>query len=182
MKGRDFALIGIGVVIGVTLALLASLTGIDLLGAASPAAARPTHYLVPVETAGSWVVEQTEAETDEFSAALDDVTTLLSADDFRQALVDEESSIELVLSTTYSAVTGDEAGPVSPTPNPDVLASACLGLDDNPYEPDGPGLYVYITLPADEAADLPTDWILDEPKGNDLYWQLLACFPEADTT
>jgi hypothetical protein len=182
MKPREIAFLAVGLVVGLGMGIFTTATNRDLSQLLSGTAGLPTdsaYYLVDVATAGEWLIAQQGDETDEsLNVAVETVVGLVEAENFRTALVDAESAITEVISTVYTAVGGDSSE-ASGTSVEDAPASACLGLDDNPYSVEGAGLYIYLKLPAEQTDRLPEEWeAIETPKTNDLYWQLLACYPE----
>ena len=179
MKSRTYTFLVGGLIVGLVLGAVLGATndGLKQLLGASLGADDANYYLVDIDTAATWLVEQ-QGDTDEISAATDSVVSLMDSSNLREALIAAESDIGTVLATTWSAVSGADSSDPVPSLD-DASTSACLGLDDNPFSADGPGLFVYMKLPVELTDNVPDDWQqIEQPKSNDLYWQLLACYPE----
>lgn len=178
MKGREFIFMVSGLVVGLLVGgiLVASNSELNTLFG-SAVGQNASYYLVDMAAAGDWLESSSATDADELSAALDTVTQLPDAENFRETFVEAQASTERVLSETYSLLGGEETTESIRT----ASVFACLGLDDNPYET-GRTLSMYMKVPTNQTGSLPTEWEqLEGPREADLYWQLLACQPAADT-
>jgi hypothetical protein len=62
------------------------------------------------------------------------------------------------------------------------MVLTCLGLDDDPYRGEGPGMYLYVQVPYKlrNTVAVPDEWeMLDGPKES-IFWILLSCYPDAE--
>ncbi|KXK17837.1 MAG: hypothetical protein UZ15_CFX003002333 [Chloroflexi bacterium OLB15] len=199
MKGRDAALLLLGGVIGIAIALLAFSNNdlrSGLFGTALGTVARPSYVLVDMTEGEDWLESTYPDSVDELSAAFEQIAQLTTTDDFATTIRDTQDEINLLVDRSYTALTGQlPAVPLLATPAPgadtdtafelpdalltslsDGNVSSCLGLDENPYNLDGYALYFYIEVPETQLAVLPEEWErLDEPMDDNLFWQRLAC-------
>ncbi len=197
----------VGVVIGVLLMLLAlrvpqlNLEGTsanpeenDELARVVPA----SYFLVGVPETGEWLGETYEdledaPETIAVAAEeIDKLAELPTVQEFREGVKESEDYINTLLYSVESAVQGEKEIDIEKALEEedervaeDEDALICLGIEDNPYEIEGPKLYVYMRIHEDQMEEvndnLPEDWEpLEESKENDLYWSLLACRPNLD--
>lgn len=137
------------------------------------------YYQVQLPDANEWLTGQFPDTSDDLGAAVDVIGKLTTSTDFRTDFKNAKESVDTVLPQAFAALVGAES-------NADVQVnkdlSVCLGFEDDPYSLDGPIMYLYLTVPTGKVKDfsIPEEWQeLDGPRTNDLYWQLLACFPEA---
>jgi len=141
------------------------------------------YYLVELPNAQEWLVEKYPELTDsaDLNEAVDLIARLPTDENFPHNVVDAEEAVNVVLPNVYQALEGTDAlqpaAEVKVEDDSEVMA--CLGMDDDPYSMDGPVLYLYLTIPGSQAksAGIPKEWKIEQPKTNDLYWQLLSCFP-----
>lgn len=141
------------------------------------------YYLVELPAAQEWLVEKYPELSDstDLNDAVDLIARLPTAEDFPHNVVDAEEAVNVVLPNVYQALEGAEelqpAAEVKVEDDNEVMA--CLGMDDDPYSMTGPILYFYLAVPGSQAksAGIPKEWKIEQPKTNDLYWQLLSCFP-----
>lgn len=137
------------------------------------------YYLVDLETAQGWLQEKFPDKSEDLQKTISILTTVPTAGfAFDYQAVDQD--IQFLLPQVYAALV-DENDTANLKVNEDDLLSVCLGVDDDPY--DGITMYLYVTLPTDQAEDfaLPKEWEkLEEPKSSDLYWKLVGCFPQPE--
>jgi hypothetical protein len=139
------------------------------------------YYLLELPIAQEWIADKYPETSEELGDVVDTIAKLPTSADFRQDFKNAEVQIKTLLPQMYAGLTNAE-DVNEPKVKPDDQTSACLALDDDPYRMSGPVLYLYVSLPAGQAkeAGIPKEWKrLDEPKDSDLYWQLLACYPES---
>jgi len=196
MKRREITLLVVGFLVGLLLGMVSVGSSKDLRTALFGTAAdddsdsdlaRPkdiTYYLVDLPTAQEWLTEKyPEADTEELDTVVNEIGKLSTSSDFREDYKNAEVYVETMLPQMHGALTGAEnLDELESTANSSV--SVCLGLNDDPYSMTGPMLYLYLAVPTSDLkkAGIPASWEkLDGPKTNDLYWQLLACYPELDT-
>jgi hypothetical protein len=185
MRRRELTYLAVGLVVGVLVSVLLVVGGVVSPGSGvQPAPANLSYYQVELATARTWLLEtspagatETVEDTDALVASIDQIEALPSAENFREGLRDAEGAIETVLSHSYLLVAGtDVPGQSAALDQEEILT--CLGMDDDPYNVEGPVFYLYVKVPSEQASVLPATWIaLDAPKNNDLYWQLLSCQP-----
>lgn len=202
MKTREISYLAVGLIVGLLLGALVIGSSDDLrsslFGAAATAnsAVTPSYYLVDMPTTRDWLVETYVDEADAIDEAITKIEDLALARDFREALDEAEPEIDLVLAKTHFALSGAVAeaeATAEPTEEPTALPTplvneefasdvvTCLGLDDNPYNLDGPAFYMYLEIPAEGVDELPEEWeLLDEPLDRALYWQLIDCLPKPE--
>jgi hypothetical protein len=174
----------VGLVVGM---ILVSATGMEIPGTASDSDNESgsdikdySYYLVALPTAQDWLYEKYPEKTEEIKQAVDVITRLPTAPDFRAEFKAAQGDVALVLPQVYAAL-GDlkEIKEIEKyDPASDILA--CLGMDDDPYGLQSE-MYLYVTIPKAKAKNLaiPESWQkLEKPKTNALYWQLLACYPD----
>jgi hypothetical protein len=191
MKRRDFGMLIIGLVVGLLAGLIA-LSSNDLreglFGTAGlSAAVQPAYYLVETGETRNWIASTYPTEADSLSTAFNNVAPLITTSNFAETFRAVQEDINLIVDRSYTALTGqtpDSSTVPAPDPLPDPLlnsladgdVSACLGLDENPYNVDGYALYLYLEIPSSQAELMPDTWQrLSEPKEDDLFWQRLAC-------
>jgi hypothetical protein len=137
-------------------------------------------YLVELQDTQEWIAEKYPETGEEFGKAVDIVARLSSTTDFRAAFRDAKEDVDMLLPQVYAAlINADDIEQAKIEPDNNI--SVCLGLDDDPYGMSDPVLYLYLTIPTKQVKEtgIPETWEkLDRPKDNDLYWQLLACYPE----
>lgn len=144
------------------------------------------YYLVELPMAQEWLVGKYPELSDsaDLNEAVDLIARLPTAEDFPHNVVDAEEAVNVVLPNVFQAIEGaDELQPAAEIKvEDDSEVTACLGMDDDPYSTTSPALYLYLTVPGSQAksAGIPKEWKIDQPKTNDLYWQLLSCFPEIE--
>lgn len=198
MRTRDFAFLVVGLIFGLLVGvILLGSTGLGsaLLGTAGiRPQADPVYYLVDLEESETWLTDSYVDEADAISQAFNNVAQLVTTENFAQTVLDTQDDIDLIISRSFTALTGtvgdqlDAVETTLPVPTPaatpqpllqslsDGNVSACLGLDENPYNIDGYALYLYVEVPETQAQFLPESWTqLEVPKEDDLFWQRLAC-------
>lgn len=202
MKTREISFLAVGLIVGLLLGALVIGSSADLrsslFGAAATAnsAVTPSYYLVDMPTTRDWLVEAYVDEAEAIDEAITKIEDLALARDFREALDETEPEIDFVLAKTHFALSGavaEDEATAEPTEEPTALPTplvneefasdvvTCLGLDDNPYNLDGPAFYMYLEIPAEGVDELPEEWeLLDEPLDRALYWQLIDCLPEPE--
>jgi len=134
-------------------------------------------YLADLESTQAWLAAQLPTESEQIQAALETLMALPSSPFFRQDFQAASDDLDLVLPRLYRQL----SAPLGPTDQSDPSKLiACLGMEDNPYNP-APTLLFYLTVPKQKTTTLvlPTQWEkLAEPLSNTLFWQLLACYPQ----
>jgi hypothetical protein len=205
MKTREVSFLAVGLIVGLLLGAVVIGSSADLrsslFGAAATAnsVVTPSYYLVDMPTTRDWLVEAYVDEAELIDEAIDKIEDLSLASDFREALTESEEAVDLVLAKTHFALSGvmanaeDLEATETPTEEPTALPTplvneefaadvvSCLGLDDNPYNLDGPSFYMYFEVPAEGVDEMPEEWeLLDEPLDRALYWQLIDCLPEIE--
>jgi hypothetical protein len=185
MKRRETIFLISGLVIGLLCGMILVGSNDDLreslFGAAgTDKAVDVEYYLVDLEAAQTWLTDEYSQNSEQIKTSFDALVMLpvsvMPNADFKMI----EPDIEYILPQAYAALVGEkDADKIEVKPNDNT--SACLGLDDDPYE--GTTLYFYLTIPTEKAKSMAfiKDWEkLKDPKNNVLYWKLLACFPELD--
>jgi hypothetical protein len=186
MRRREMLFLAVGLVVGLLAGMAVIGTSDDLrtslFGTATSSKTKDMmYYLVELPTAQSWLAEKYPDDSTKLGDAVNKIVDIPPAD-LPDEIMNQKEAVEVVLPQMYAALTSTKnlneikVSPDSPT-------SACLGLDDDPYNMDGPILYLYITVPVEQAkkVGIPQDWQkLDTPKTNVLYWQLLDCYPALD--
>lgn len=191
MKRRDSGFLALGLMIGLLVGILAlSSEGLrdGLFGTAGlNVAAQPAYYLVDMDDSREWLIATYPDQSAPLATAFDSVEPLLTAANFAETFRAAQPDINLIVDRFYTALTGlTPASTLAPTPEalPDPLlnsladgaVSACLGLDENPYNIEGYALYLYLEIPSTQIEYVPESWQhLSEPKDDDLFWQRLAC-------
>ncbi len=180
----------IGLIIGMVLIGSSDSLRDSLFGSATNSDSNSTastrdlqYYLVELPAAQEWLVEKYPELSDsaDLNDAVDLIARLPTAENFPHNVVDAEDAVNVVLPNIYQALEGADtlqpAAEVKVEDNSETMA--CLGMDDDPYSMDGSVLYLYLTIPGSQAksAGIPKEWKIEQPKTNDLYWQLLSCFP-----
>jgi hypothetical protein len=187
MKRREMLILVAGFAVGLLLGMTVIGTSSDLrtslFGTAGSTTEKDSeYYLIDLETAQNWLTDRYPESSDKLQASVTVLTKLPAAVNFPVDFKAAEKDIKVVLPQAYAALTNAK-DPENLQVNPDSQLSACLGLDDNPYQ--GSALYLYLTVPKDQVKklDIPKDWQkLKNPKLNILYWKLLACYPEPKAT
>lgn len=192
MKQRDIRFLVLGLFIGLLVGtvLIGSSESLrsSLFGTAGLTPnAEPAYYLLDMQGARELLVERYTDEQPQIEAAMTNIDTLRTADDFAQAVRDTEADVDFVVSRTFTALTGavdETSAAAEPAVLPQALlastadgdVSTCLSLDENPYNLEGFALYLYLQVPSTQVNSIPETWErLDEPKDDDLYWERLAC-------
>jgi hypothetical protein len=188
MRQRELMYLAAGLVVGVLVSVLLVVGGIVTPGSGvQPASVDLSYFQVDMQAARTWVLETSSADAieaaeagDALAASIDQIEALPSAENFRQGLRDAEGAIDMFLSQSYRLIAGtDVPGQSAALDQEEILT--CLGMDDDPYNVEGPVFYLYVKVPSEQASVLPATWTpLDAPKNNDLYWQLLSCQPSDD--
>jgi hypothetical protein len=153
---------------------------------ASDSAASNVYYLVDLPTAQEWLVEHYPDSEDKITETASMIGKLpAEAFDFNSefAKAQDDGTVDELLPRMYAALADledtEDLGDLKV--DEDNGMSVCLGLDDDPY--DEPTMYFYLTLPSEVAKDIEipdsAEWKqLEKPRDNDLFWMLLACYPE----
>lgn len=181
MRRREFAFLALGLFLGLLIGAVV-VSGSDelrqLIGTAGGSPPTPLYYQVEFAAARDWVLEARSGSNDApaVAEAATEIEALPSAANLRQGLRDAEGSIDTFLTHTYTLLAGEQASTETETTRAEQLL-ACLGLNDDPYQP-APALYLYLQVPPQFTGTLPEWDKLEGTKNNDLYWQLLACQPE----
>lgn len=175
MKRRELSYLVSGLIIGVILGIL--LQEAVLGGTAGTKSKAINYYLVELGAAEEWLVQTYPDDGEKVQASLNAVLPSESILPIGPNFPPVAEDIAFLLQQTYAALFGEEdAANVKVKDDSETLL--CLGLDDNPYA--GSTAYLYLTVPAGEAKnlDIPKGWEkLNKPRDNQLYWQLVACFP-----
>ncbi|MBN1563904.1 MAG: hypothetical protein JXA10_08695 [Anaerolineae bacterium] len=176
MKRRELSYLVSGLIVGVILGVL--LQEAVLGGTAGSKAKATNYYVVELDTTESWLVKAYPSAGEKVQTALRAISPSNSIIPSGAEFVDVADDAAFLMQQTYGALLG-----VEDTTDLKISSksetSLCLTLDEDPYE--GSTVYLYLSVPADEAKgmDIPEEWQkLDKPKTNELYWQILACFPE----
>lgn len=202
MKSREIAFLVGGLVTGlvVSFILLSSPElRLSLFGTAGLVpGSTPAYYLVDMDTTEQWLTELYPTEDEIIATAMERLNTLTTTETFSETIRETQPDMDYILARSYAALTGvdptfERALPNMPAvelpeiaqadrPSPlftstsDGDFSACLGIDENPYNVNGYALYMYYQIPSSQAANMPSSWTaLELPKDDDLYWQRLAC-------
>ncbi len=140
------------------------------------------YYLVNMDSAEQWLAEKYPDNTEKFQASVSVLTKLPGAVNFPVDFKAAEQDINALLPYAYGALLNLDTSAIdSLEVKSDSNVSACLGLDDDPY--DGTTMYLYLTIPTDqtEKLDIPKDWQkLEDPQSNVLYWEVIACYPQQE--
>ena len=187
MRPHDLNRVIIGLVVGLLVGM--GLVGLnddlrtELFGAggandAESEAERATkvaYYLADLPAAQAWLAEKFPAEQDRLKDAVEAIAKFPTAREPREAFQKLKDPIQqTVLLQAYKALTGRSN---------DSATVVCLGMDSDPHTSEDPALYLYLTLPTSQIknAGIPVTWEkLSGPKTNDLFWQLLACYPSPE--
>jgi hypothetical protein len=189
MKRREMIFLVAGLLLGLLFGMVLIGSNDDLreslFGTAQASKAGSTaYYLVDLPTAQEWLIEKYPDTSDKLKSAMDVIAKLPTSSDFRKDYVEAKEPVEqTVLPQMFGALIGADNIQEPKIPK-DNKISVCLGLDDNPYNEQGAAIYLYISIPAEKAKSIgiPKDWQkLTESKENDLYWQLLACYPQIES-
>jgi len=121
-------------------------------------------YLVDFQAAQAWLETQNADETEALRGDLEAVSALQQATNLASYLGDNQGSVDKVLALIHETLTTSGGG------NPQAV-TACIGVDSDPFSPTGPGLYVYVEVPANAAESVPQDWqALQGPKEDNMLW------------
>jgi len=183
MNRREVLVLVSGLIVGLLSGVFLGsrgIAGILLTGSASAPTSPPAYYLVNLSTAAQWL-EENRGESGSDTGDTISMITALSPADFRQNFEDVAASIDTLLAQVQTALYGSEAA--APVPTAEALAAfpqMCLGLDDDPYSATGPAFYLYFQVAPGQEGLIPDEWAAfrqAQPKHNDLYWQLVGCYP-----
>lgn len=192
MRRRETGFLVIGLIVGALIGAVMVSSGAlrgGLEGTAGLRAdAEPVWYLIDYEVSRNWLIERFPQEETPIDTAFTRIAALTTTTDFAQTVRDTQSDVDFLIARAYTALTGSvlETALVptpAATPSPlvgslaDGAVSACLGIDENPYNTAGYALYFYVEIPSTQTGAIPADWgaALEEEKDDDLYWQRLAC-------
>jgi hypothetical protein len=191
MRGRDAVYLVGGLLLGAVLGVLMASAGVvNLSGtAAVNPPVRQAYYSLDLVETQSLLTAAYPEEADALLAALTRVSLLTTADDFPAAFTELEPDVQWVTERAFQAVAGVAPDPQQaepPVTAPDGLVSSladglvktCLGLDSNPYNPDGAQVFLAIEVPETQIDQFPEGWQayrLDVPKEGELFWQALSC-------
>ncbi len=176
MKRRELSYLVSGLIVGLILGIL--LQEAVLGGTAGTRSKAVSYYVVELGTTEEWLVQTYPGNGEKVQTAMRVVSPSESTvpPDTHFGAVAEDA--DFLLQQTYGALTGEEdAANLKVKDDSDTML--CLAVDDKPDE--DAIVYLYLIVPADEAKnlDIPEAWEkLTKPKTNDLYWQIVACFPE----
>jgi hypothetical protein len=187
MNRREVLVLVSGLIVGLLFGIFLGSRGVAgnlLAGSASAPVSPPTYYLVDLPTAAQWL-EANRGESDaDVSETINAIVELTSAPDFRQNFVEASESIDTLLAQAQTALYGLDANVPAPTaPALAEFPQVCLGLDDDPYRSTGPAFYLYFQVAPEQRERIPDEWVSfqqTQPKHNDLYWQLIGCYPAPD--
>ena len=127
----------------------------------------PEYFIVSFEETENWLSSVNEELLDDTVVAdIQNVIGLGTAENFGQYFIEQEDSVNNVLSVVHQVLmdeTGNDEG---------SLFKVCIGVDDDPYNTLGQGLYLYVEMPAETSEIIiPKEWeYFDEPKENDMLW------------
>lgn len=193
MKRREVGFLAIGVVFGLLLGILliGSSDGLrnSLFGTAGlTRGAEPAYFLADMSATEAWLASLYPEEAQRFETVFDNLSVLVDPGvNFREAFREVQNDIDLVVQRAFTALTGAvraEGAVPAPEQIPGPILSslsegaisACLGLDENPYNLEGYALYLYVEVPSTQVQFMPETWDrLAAAKDSDLFWQLLAC-------
>ena len=179
MKRREITLLVSGLIVGLILGILLSETDLfGTVGGEKDKTPEADFYLVELNATQTWLNGKYPDDADKVEAALRVIVPVEEGPIVnRPALTPDQEDVKYLLKQTYVALFEDDQEKTSAKAGEDP--SVCLGFDDDPYKEDT-GVYLYLTIPSDDAKNLeiPKEWVpLAKPKTNDLYWELLACYP-----
>ncbi|MBN1681864.1 MAG: hypothetical protein JW966_16415 [Anaerolineae bacterium] len=197
LNRRDIVLLVAGLVVGLVIGIVLIGSNDDLRtdlfgssakdnqsdsGTTSSKTENVMYYLTEVTSAKDWLSEKYPETSDSLDEAADVIAKPSTWENTSEGVKQAKDYIDTVLPQMYAAlVNADDI--VQPKVAPDNDTSVCLAIDDDPYNIDGPIVYMYLTIPVDQVdtLDIPDDWEqIKDAKSDQLYWQLLACFPEPD--
>jgi hypothetical protein len=182
MNRREVLVLVSGLIVGLLSGIFLGSRGVAgslLTGLASAPTSPPVYYLVDLSTAAEWLEANGGESGSDTSDSINTIAALSPAD-LRRNFEDVAVSIDSLLAQVQTALYGSDAAPV---PTAEALAAypqMCLGLDDDPYSADGPAFYLYFQAAPGQEDRIPDEWASfrqAQPKHNDLYWQLLGCYP-----
>jgi hypothetical protein len=185
MKRREMVFLISGLVLGLFFGMILVGSNDDLReslfgAAATDKTADVEYYLVDLEAAQAWLIDEYPQNSEQVKTSFDALAKLpvsvMPNADFKMITTD----VEYILPQAYAALVGEKNADKIEVKSDDNT-SACLGLDDDPYE--GTTLYFYLTIPTKKAEtmEFTKNWEnLSDPQANVLYWKLLACYPELD--
>lgn len=191
MRGRDAAFLIGGLLVGAVLGVL--MAGAGVLNLSGTAAVTPpvrqAYYSLDLVETQNVLTSAYPDEADALLAALTRAAGLTTADDFAAAFAELEPDVTLVTERAFQALAGvapDPADAPAPSTAPeglvasiaDGLVKTCLGLDSNPYNPDGAKMYLALEVPETQIDQFPEGWQafrLDLAKEGELFWQMLSC-------
>ncbi len=187
MQRREIIVLVAGLIVGLLAGMILVGTSDDLreslfgtAGSKEDTVVPVDYYLVELEDARAWLAEIYPEESEKFESSVSILaklpTTWGAEDEFEAA----QEQVKVLLPHTYGALV-DVKDIDNLKVDPDENIAACLGMDDNPY---GAAVYLYLSIPQSksEKLDIPDEWQkLKRPKTNEMYWKLVACYPELDT-
>lgn len=190
MNRRQIIPVVIGFIVGLLVGMVVVGSSDDLreslfgtAGSDKDTEAKVDHYLVDMASAEAWLTEKYPDNVETFQASVSVLTKLPGAVNFPVDFKAAQEDIDRLLPYAYGALMNVDADAIDAMEiKADSDASACLGLDDDPYE--GTTMYLYLTVPTEEAdsLDIPKEWEqLENPRTNVLYWKVIACYPAQDT-
>jgi len=189
MNRRQIIPVVIGFIVGLLVGMVLIGSSDDLreslfgtAGSEKETEAKVEHYLVDMASAEEWLTETYPDNTKTFQASVSVLTKLPGAVNFPVDFKAAQQDIDILLPYAYGALMNIDSNQIDTLEvKSDTDASACLGLDDDPY--DGTTMYFYLTVPTEEAdtLEIPKEWQkLDDPQTNVLYWKVIACYPTKD--
>ncbi len=143
-----------------------------------------TYYLIELDQTEEWLAATYPESTDTFQASINALEQLPGLWGGPMPVDSLKTDAEVILPPVYAALQGvNEADVAEHKVDPDTEMTACLGIDDNPY--DGAVMYLYITVPEDDvdSLEIPEKWEdfeIRRPKTNTMYWKLVECYPTAE--
>lgn len=170
MKRREITFLVTGLIIGIMLGILMQEAG--LFGTAGTKTKAVNYYQVPLDSVDDWLVTTYPDASENVQAMMDAFVDLSTT-----AEVAANENTTFLLTQAMAALYGEEDA-ADMKLDESGETSLCLARDDDPSA--GSTYYLYLTAPAQvtKGMTFPKEWEqLNKPRGNELYWQLLACLP-----
>ncbi|MCD4687441.1 MAG: hypothetical protein K8S97_16040 [Anaerolineae bacterium] len=143
-----------------------------------------TYYLIELDQTEKWLAATYPESTETFQASIGVLEQLPGLWSTLPPVDTLKEDVDVILPPVYAALQGVEEEDVAEYKvAPDTEITACLGVDDNPY--DGAVMYLYVTIPDDDmdSLEIPEAWEdfeIKRPKTNTMYWKLVECYPYAE--
>lgn len=185
LTSREIIISVAGLILGLVVGVLLEAEA-DLFGTAGGDTKSTdfNYYLVELDKAEEWLTTTYPERMETVQASVVALEQLPGLWGRMPPIETLKADVDAILPPVYAALKGvDEAEVADYKANPDAEITACLGVDDNPY--DGAVMYLYVTIPEDEVDNLtiPKEWEdfkLRRPKTNTMYWKLVECYPYAE--